>query len=61
MKMSGQLHAPFALLPHGKNADTNWAEGGVGSWASLDAVEKRKVCTLSVNRNEIPCSLYHVA
>jgi hypothetical protein len=43
--MSGQLHAPAALIP-GKNPRTHWIGGWVGPRDGLDDVEKRKFLTL---------------
>jgi hypothetical protein len=49
MEMSGQLHSP-AAIPLGKEPPiTHWI-GGVGPWTGLDAVEKRKMSSLAVNR-----------
>jgi hypothetical protein len=44
-EVSGQLHAPAALLP-GKQPSTHWIGGWLGPRASLDDLEKRKFFTL---------------
>jgi hypothetical protein len=41
MEVSGQIHAPVALIP-AKNPRYLWIEGWVGPRASIDAVAKRK-------------------
>jgi hypothetical protein len=43
MEVSGQFHAPAALLPKEGAPGTHWIGGWVGSRAVLDAVVKRKI------------------
>jgi hypothetical protein len=43
MEVSGQLHAPAALLPMERAPGTNWIGGWVGPRAVLDEVVKRKI------------------
>jgi hypothetical protein len=43
MEVSGQLHAPAALLPEKEPLVTHWIAGWVGPRAVLDAVVKRKI------------------
>jgi len=42
MEVSGQLHAPAALLPGKEPPGTHWIGGWLGLRAGLDAVVKRK-------------------
>jgi hypothetical protein len=42
MEVSGQLHAPAALLPGKETFGTHWIRGWVGTRASLNAVAIRK-------------------
>jgi hypothetical protein len=42
MRVSGQLHAPAALLRE-KAPDTHWIGGSVGPRAGMDVMEERKV------------------
>jgi hypothetical protein len=42
MEVSGQLHAPAALLPGERAPGTRWIVGWVGPRAGLNGVEKRK-------------------
>jgi len=42
MEVSGQLHAPAALLSGGIGPVTHWIGGWVGPRACMDAVAKRK-------------------
>jgi hypothetical protein len=46
MEVSGQLHAPAALLPGERSLSIRWIEGWVGPRAGLDDVEKRKFLTV---------------
>jgi hypothetical protein len=43
MEVSGQLHAPAALLPRKEPPATHWIGGWVGPRAVLDVVVKRKI------------------
>jgi hypothetical protein len=43
MEVSGELHAPAALLPGKEPPNTHWIGGWVGPRAILDAVVKRKI------------------
>jgi hypothetical protein len=42
MEVSGQLHAPAALLQDKQPPGTHWIEGWVGPRAGLDGMIKRK-------------------
>jgi len=48
MEVSGQLHAPAALLPR---KEPLWMGGWVGPRAGLDTVVKRKIPSLCRNSN----------
>jgi hypothetical protein len=54
--MSGQLHAPAALLPGKQPPGTHWIGGWVGPRADLDDVERGKFFTLP-GHNLLPLSL----
>jgi hypothetical protein len=43
MEVSGQLHAPAALLPKERGHGTHWIGGWVGPRAVLEAVVKREI------------------
>jgi hypothetical protein len=43
MEVSGEFHAPAALLPGEGAASTHWMGGLVGPSVDLDAIEKEKI------------------
>jgi hypothetical protein len=43
MKVTGQFHAPVALLPRERATGTQWIGDWMGPRAGLDAVVKRKI------------------
>jgi hypothetical protein len=47
MEVSGQIHAPAALLK-GKKADSRSVGAWVGPTAGLDVSEKREICFFSI-------------
>jgi hypothetical protein len=43
MEVSGQLHAPAALLPMEGASDTHWIGGWVDPRVGMNSVEKRRI------------------
>jgi len=56
MKVSGQLQTPDDLPPR-KNPGTTWAGGWVGSRASSNVLEKRKISNPCRDSNSVSSSL----
>jgi hypothetical protein len=50
MEVSGQLHAPVALLSGERAPGTHWIGGWMGPRVGLDAVEKRKIMQCRVSK-----------
>jgi hypothetical protein len=49
LEVSGQLHAPSALSPPGKEPPgTHWTRGWLGPRAGLDNMEKRKFLAAAI-------------
>ena len=55
MELSGQLHAPAALLP-GKNPGTRWMSGWVGLRDGVDGFREEEVSCLCRDSNPSPSS-----
>jgi hypothetical protein len=53
MGVSGQLHAPTALLSEQRTTGTHRKWGWVGPRASIDAVEKNMILHCRENRNQV--------
>jgi hypothetical protein len=60
MEVSDQLHAPAALPPRERAADTHWIGGWVGPRAVLDPVVKRKIPSPRRESNPKTPIGYHV-
>jgi len=55
MEVSGQLHAPAALLPGKKTPGTHRTGGWVNPRAVLDAMAKRKILSPCRDSNPQSC------
>jgi hypothetical protein len=58
MGVSGQRHAPAALLPPGKDPGTDWTGGWVGPRAGLDTEARGKILCPCRESNPIFRSRY---